>query len=450
MRTIAKYFLFALAVLAPLFVSCEREDPVKKVIVDQPEKVEVVAEVNPETQANDSQGQALPDIQYPYTYPKTKLSLSEDEVKNIAPGNDFTFRYFAKEYKDAPSLPANIISSPFSVQVVCGMIGNQIKNHTALCDMLGINGNINDVNAYFNKLIKDVENFGGDARLRIANAFMTDTRALPFPEDFIESLKISYLAEYLEFTAKSLDEQPVGERPEDLWVKDNTDGMIDSAPEPILAEMASLFNVLCFKGKWVDKFDSDRTAEDRFFIDQTNFVERKFMRQAGRFGLYKGEDFSAINLPMGDGSYIFTIVLPDKITALGNVVESLNADLWNTVRENSFIKNVDLTIPRFSLSYNENSVFNYVDKAFLESYLTQMKDMNMEDYNVTSIKQKARIDVYEEGTSAAVVTQAIIPTSPGGGFGQEIEVFKANHPFAFMISEAGSGLVLFIGTYSGS
>lgn len=449
MKKIANLSFLALAALIPLAISCEREDPTPNVIVELPEKTEVVTEDTDVTQANDNQNQVLPDI--PYNYPKTKLSLNEEESKNIAPGNDFTFRYFAKEYSDAGKLQASIVSSPFSVQIVCGMIGNQIKDHKALCDMLGIEGDINDVNAYFNKLMKDVENFGGDARLRIANAFMKDTRALPFPEDFIESLKVNYLADYQEFEAKTLDKQPVGQRPEDLWVKDKTDGMIDSAPEPVLAEMASLFNVLCFKGGWVDKFDSKMTEDDRFFTNQTNFVERKFMRQTAQFGLYRGDDFSAINLPMGDGSYIFTIALPNKISSLDKVVESLNADVWNTVRKNSFLKIVELSIPRFSLSYNENSVFNHVDKDFLDSYLNQMKDLRMEEYEVTRIKQKARIDVYEEGTSAAVVTQAIMCTSNGeGGPGAEIEVFNANHPFAFMISEAGSGLVLFIGTYSGS
>lgn len=445
MKTFANYSLLALVALILLAVSCEREDPTLTVIAEQPENVEAINENDAEAQTPE-----LPEIQY--NYPITKLSLNEEEIKNVAPGNDFTFRYFAKEYKDSENLPASIISSPFSVQVICGMIGNQINDHTALCDMLGIEGNINDVNAYFNKLMKDVENFDGDAKLTIANAFMKDTRALKFPEEFIENLKKNYLAEYIEFEAKTLEEQPVGERPEDLWVTDKTGGMIDRAPEPILEKMASLFNVLCFKGSWVDKFDSKMTEEDRFFIDQNNFVERQMMRQTGRFGLFKGEDFSAINLPMGDGSYIFTIALPNKTTStsLDEVVESLNADVWNSIRENSFIKKVVLTIPRFSLSYNEDSVLKHVDKRFLESYYAQMIDSDDYAFIVRKIKQKARIDVYEEGTSAAVVTQAMIVTSPGGGAGQEIEEFNANHPFAFMISEAGSGLVLFIGTYSGS
>ena len=95
MKKIVKLSFFALAALIPLAISCEREDPAPKVIVEEPEKMEVVTEDNDAAQANDNQGQVLPDI--PYNYPKTKLSLNEEESNNIAPGNDFSISFSQAE-----------------------------------------------------------------------------------------------------------------------------------------------------------------------------------------------------------------------------------------------------------------------------------------------------------------------------------------------------------------
>ena len=441
MKTFEKLLLGSVAILAAacFTVSCDKGQDVLAEegsgIIDliNAEEEKTIVEDNKDAQ--------------PYVFPETRLSLSEEDMKNIVPGNDFTFKYFAKEYKDAKNHPASILSSPFSVQVVCGMMGNQIDDNSALCKMLGIDGDINDVNSYFNKIIKDVENIGGEAKLTIANAFMKDVYAKSFPDDFISRLKDSYLADYLEFEAKTIEEQPCGERPEDLWVKDKTEGMIDSAPEAILSKMASLFNVLCFKGTWVDKFDSKNTWEGGFYIDKNTVLDRLLMTRTGSYPLYKGDAFSALSMPMGDGSYHFTIILPKTVTSLDAVVESLNANVWNTIREKAMNQKVALMIPRFSLSFNEDAVLKYVDRSFLDSYYAQMESMGMGDLRVSRVKQKAKIDVDEDGTAAAVVTQAIICTASGSG--PQIETFAANHPFVFIISEAGSGLVLFMGTYSG-
>ena len=439
MKTFDKFLTLSIAVGGLVFMTTACDKSFEAAVTEDPVEEEIVSD--------NSDNKVIEDEVQHYVFPKTRLSLTENQMNSINAGNDFSFRYFAKEFKEKDNLSKSILSSPFSVQFICGMMGNQVNDNSALCEMLGIDGDINDVNYYFNKIIKDVDNIGGEAKLTIANALMKDVYAKSFPEEFVNCLKNSYLADYLEFEAKTIEEQPRGERPEDLWVKDKTEGMIDSAPEAILTGMASLFNAICFKGTWVDKFDPKNTLDGGFSIDDNTIIGRPFMNRVGDYPLYKGEDFSAVSLPMGDGSYHFTIILPKTVTSLDSVVESLDADVWNNIRENSLNKKVGLCIPRFSLSFDEDYVLDYVDQSFLLSYYSQMKSMGMTDFIVSEVKQKAKINVDEDGTAAAVVTQALICTSTGPG--PQIEHFVADHPFAFIISEAGSGLVLFMGTYLG-
>jgi serpin B len=59
---------------------------------------------------------------------------------------------------------------------------------------------------------------------------------------------------------------------------------------------------------------------------------------------------------------------------------------------------------------------------------------------------QAFIDVNEEGTEAAAATAVIMmPTSAGPNNGPKIPVFRADHPFIFLIQDDSTGEILFIG-----
>jgi len=67
---------------------------------------------------------------------------------------------------------------------------------------------------------------------------------------------------------------------------------------------------------------------------------------------------------------------------------------------------------------------------------------------VSQIKQKAAIEVSEEGTKTTTVT-----VERGNGFAplELLECdFHANRPFVYIIQEASSNVVFFIGTFQGN
>jgi serpin B len=66
------------------------------------------------------------------------------------------------------------------------------------------------------------------------------------------------------------------------------------------------------------------------------------------------------------------------------------------------------------------------------------------------IKQKATIEVSEEGTEASAITIDMMATSNGcGDDGVPIPEFYANRPFIYLIQESTSGAIFFMGTYQG-
>jgi serpin B len=61
---------------------------------------------------------------------------------------------------------------------------------------------------------------------------------------------------------------------------------------------------------------------------------------------------------------------------------------------------------------------------------------------ISDVLHKAFVKVDEEGTEAAAATAVIIRNYSGG---PETPVFRANHPFIFMITHKETGSILFLG-----
>ena len=66
------------------------------------------------------------------------------------------------------------------------------------------------------------------------------------------------------------------------------------------------------------------------------------------------------------------------------------------------------------------------------------------------MRQKAAIKVDEEGSEAAAVTVVGMETSAYvGPMEYPKATFHANRPFVYVIREASSGVILFVGKYTG-
>jgi len=66
---------------------------------------------------------------------------------------------------------------------------------------------------------------------------------------------------------------------------------------------------------------------------------------------------------------------------------------------------------------------------------------------VSDVVHKAYVDVNEEGTEAAAAT-AIMMTGKGLAEEDPVPVFRADHPFIFLIQDNETGMILFLGRVS--
>jgi serpin B len=71
--------------------------------------------------------------------------------------------------------------------------------------------------------------------------------------------------------------------------------------------------------------------------------------------------------------------------------------------------------------------------------------MSKESLTIAAVIHKAFVDVNEEGTEAAAATAISVRPTAIAINPKEIPVFRADHPFVFLIRDKRSGSILFLG-----
>ena len=113
---------------------------------------------------------------------------------------------------------------------------------------------------------------------------------------------------------------------------------------------------------------------------------------------------------------------------------------------------VDILMPRFEI-VSDIDLIDVLEPMGIKSAFTTSADFsNMSDTRlfVSMMKQKAKIEVDEDGAKASAVTIAMAgDTSPGPQLYEKAE-FHATRPFLYFILEESTRSIFFIGTYCGN
>jgi serpin B len=112
-------------------------------------------------------------------------------------------------------------------------------------------------------------------------------------------------------------------------------------------------------------------------------------------------------------------------------------------------REVEVFLPKFTITWGAQSLTNALHKLGMRDAFTRYADFSGmtpsvgdDKLKVADVLQKAFVKVNEEGTEAAAATAVStrmesIPPPP--------ELFRADHPFLFLIQENATGSILFLG-----
>lgn len=393
------------------------------------------------------------------------IELTEAQRVFANDNNQFTLN-FLKTVNDVDQSGKSFIYSPLSITYVLGMVNDAAVGETEkeLEQTLGFHeGGIKAVNDYCKKLIDGLPKVDEKVTLNIANAIFVNEYYTLKPQ-FEQDTQTYYdaTAESLDFSSPQTLDHING------WCNDKTKGMIPTILDEVNPDMMSyLLNAIYFKADWASKFDQKNTKEEDFSTEKGK-TKLPLMHQNVLISYLKTDTYSSVIIPYGSGLWNMTILLPEQGKTIDDVIKEvvescvLNNHGWCLTGMNTFQGyEVDLKLPRFETASDtdeldiENGLAGLMQKMGIklafDSDFAEIPNMCEVPVYIAMMRQKAKIKVNEEGSEAAAVTVAGMMEM--SAISQPIEYpkanFHANRPFVYVIREASSGVILFVGKFTG-
>ena len=222
-------------------------------------------------------------------------------------------------------------------------------------------------------------------------------------------------------------------------------GSIDSATTLVIT------NAIYFKGTWATQFKPENTAEETFTVSPTTSVSVPMMKRTDSGANYwytETDTVQVLGMPYAHqgGRELSMLVILPKDDDLNAAEQALDAGKLAELRQSLTYRQVMVFFPKFKLEtgYQMRDTLSGMGMASVftpgEADLSGMD--GTKDLFVSEVFHKAYVEVNEEGTEAAAATA--VPVSRG--FAEvTIPVFRADHPFIFMILDSENGNILFMG-----
>jgi len=373
--------------------------------------------------------------------------------------NDFACNLF-RIINEQQGGDGSIIVSPISVGYLLGMLheGADGETRQQINNVLAMGGSVQDINEYFKKIMNEAPSVDPTATVKTANCIFVISGYSLIPQ-YRDDMRNYYsaLAEAVGYSGESIVDII------NNWCKRNTDGMI---PEILKKgelnpnRVMYLLNAVYFKASWAETFDPNQTRDRNFTKLDGTTVMHPMMHLETRAAYGKNDLYKLLRLPYGNGGYSMVVMLPNEGKTIGDIIKNLSAQSLKEQLHQMRSTRVDILMPRFTAENETNlapilsalgmpRAFSRNDAEFPNMVQKQNNENDIGCLYVSMMKQKAKIEVNEEGTKAAAVTIAEMSTRSAVLNPPQREEFHATRPFVYYIVENSTGTIYFMGTYCG-
>ena len=374
------------------------------------------------------------------------LILSDEQRNIVDKNNGFALNLF----HEISGFDSKVVS-PMSISYLMGMLANGADGQTReeILKTIGCEGvSVEDLNALYKMMLQKANSLDKATTVNIAN-YIALNKQYQLKKAFAGIMKNDYQAgvENLDF-ASSASVKHINQ-----WCNKQTNGMIPSIISQLDANAVScIMNAIYFKGTWTDKFDKKNTKFESFQGYTRDIKKAQMMHRQAKYQYADGAGYSAVRIPYGNRSYEMVVLLPNQGSSIDEMMKKVDVKSLAELRDKMDECMVDLKLPRFSteLSLPLNGIISKLGAPSMFGGNANFSNFANGSLSVSQMLQKAKIEVSEEGTKAAAVTAAIMTMSLQHPDEPRRVDFHADRPFVYMITEANTGAILFMGQFTGS
>ena len=234
------------------------------------------------------------------------------------------------------------------------------------------------------------------------------------------------------------------------WVKEKTEEKIPKILDKLDPNsVCVLLNAVYFKGNWASQFDKKRTRDATFSVSASKKATVPMMYQKANFKMLPKDGFQMVSIPYEGEQISMVVLLPRAVDGLAKVeaqVTPLTLKRWMAELDSRRARKIMLFLPKFKLETNYDLVPTCKAMGISDAFDASMADFSGMGWPkgklyISQIKHKAFVEVNEEGTEAAAATAVEMATKSA----RRHPIFRADHPFLFLIRDTQTGSILFIG-----
>ncbi|MFN0177950.1 MAG: serpin family protein [Gemmatimonadales bacterium] len=368
-------------------------------------------------------------------------ALSTGEQAAIAANNGFAFRLANALVAAQPA--ENVFVSPLSVSFALGMVLNGAQGDTrdSMATTLGFGALPQaEINESYRTLIALLLGLDSRVEYTIANSLWAH-QGFPIKQAFLDDARRFFDAEAraIDFGASSAVSTING------WVNDKTRGKIPTIIEQIDSnEILFAINAIYFKGLWRDQFKKAETAPGTFHRAGGGTQTVPFMHRLVKTPYRQGANFQAVDLWYGAGAHTMTVVVPAAGVSIDQVIRGLDRTGWDALTGGLQPLDVDLFLPKLRLEYKRSLKDDLgalgMNLAF-DAGRANFRGIAEDDLYLTRVDHKTFVDINEEGTEAAAVTNVGVGVT---SLPQQVTL-RVDRPFLVVLRERLSGTITFLG-----
>ena len=362
----------------------------------------------------------------------------------VKANNQFAFDLYSELEKTENE---NIFYSPYSISAALAMTYEGAKTQTA-DEMKSVFHfpESNTLRSNFAVIYNDINKKTNAYELRTGNALWVQ-QDYPFLEEYMSRVEKFYggKAANLDF----VKETEQSRQTINSFIEEQTNDKIkDLIPQGFLDSMTRLVltNAIYFKGTWEWEFDKSDTHEQDFKITPANVVKTPIMymkNEKAKFNYADTEDLQILELPYKGEKISMLILLPkENLDSIEPILTAEKLEEWKSKMQETKLDAIYLPKFEFDTKYilNENLKNLGMPTAF--SMAADFSGMDGTDWlYISRVIHQAFVKVDEKGTESAAATAVVMRDKSMS----TTKIFKADHPFIFLIQEKDTGNILFIG-----
>lgn len=383
------------------------------------------------------------------------ISPTTDSGNNVVEANNrFAFDLYSQMAKDPKYAGSNLFFSPFSISSALAITYEGARGSTAdeIRSVFHYPENTSLLRQGYSNIIADINNENASYTLLTANALWAE-KTYPFLPGYINTARTYYSANTtnLDF----INDPDASRTTINRWVEEKTrDNIQDLLPAGSITPLTRLVitDAVYFKGTWVRQFDKNKTRDADFRLSSGKSVQVPMMERTDEDAVYpyaETDNIQLLEMPYqhGNGTKLSMLILLPKNNDLAAAEKYLDPHNLSELQNSSVSRRVMVYLPKFTFetkyTLRQTLAEMGMRTAFGDADFSGM-DGTRHLY-IQEIIHQTYVDVNEEGTEAAAATAVVMwgkGVAPAEG---SVPLFRADHPFIFLIQDNTSGNILFMG-----